>query len=284
MLKNFRQVFRRGDTIIEVAFAIAIFSLVAIISIAVMNAGLQTAEASMEVTVARNEIDAQAEAIRYIHNSFTLERELPVQNQEYRDLWYKLSRDSNATSNPGMVNSPENLPALAVNSCSEIYNRGNQASILNSSRIRAFIMNTRVIDPQDQTFMPSSSISRKIEEIVVATNKYPQRFSETLLYPRVIYTNNRALADNGNIGSNNTADEVYEDDDSFRYVAKAEGIWVIAVRDKTDSANSSANKNNVIPEFYDFHIRTCWTAPGRARPSTIGTIIRLYNPELVERI
>ena len=67
-------------------------------------------------------------------------------------------------------------------------------------------------------------------------------------------------------------------------MARAEGIWIIAVRDKTDSANSSANKNNVIPEFYDFHIRTCWTAPGRARPSTIGTIIRLYNPELVERI
>lgn len=274
--------FRQGDTIIEVAFAIAIFSLVAVISLAVMNAGLQTAEASMEVTVARNEIDAQAEAIRYIHNSFTLERELPVENQEYRELWRKLSRSSYATTSSGLVVEPEDLPALSVDACSEIYDKNNSKSIFYQSattNMVAFVVNTRVIDPQDTTFMPSANVANRINEIIVSTKVSPGKFTETPLYPRVIFSASKSTS--GNAGTDNTADDVYEGDENdtrdFRYLARAEGIWIIAVDDDTSD-------NHVIPEFFDFHIRTCWTAPGRTRPSTIGTIIRLYNPELVEEI
>lgn len=50
---------------------------------------------------------------------------------------------------------------------------------------------------------------------------------------------------------------------------------MIAVRD--DTAGTAET-----PEFFDFHIRTCWYAPGVKRPSTIATIVRLYNPELTE--
>ena len=55
---------KRGDTIIEVMFAIAIFGLVAILSISSMNRGVVTAETTLEATTARDELNAQAEALR----------------------------------------------------------------------------------------------------------------------------------------------------------------------------------------------------------------------------
>jgi type II secretory pathway pseudopilin PulG len=62
--------FQKGDTIIEVLFAITIFSLVAVGSMSIMNQGTQTAQRSLEITLVRSEIDAQAEALRFIHESY----------------------------------------------------------------------------------------------------------------------------------------------------------------------------------------------------------------------
>lgn len=59
----------RGDTIIEVMFAIAIFSFVAISSLAIMNRGVATGERALEVTLVRQQINSQAEALRYIHEA-----------------------------------------------------------------------------------------------------------------------------------------------------------------------------------------------------------------------
>lgn len=56
--------FSRGDTIIEVMLAITIFSLVAMGAITIMNQGTNSAERSLEVTQVKQEIDAQAEALR----------------------------------------------------------------------------------------------------------------------------------------------------------------------------------------------------------------------------
>ena len=86
---------RRGDTFIEVMFAIAIFSLVAVISIAMMNAGVADAERALELVTARNELNAQAEALRFIHSSYISEATLPTcgsvtsdeKCQQYQALW-----------------------------------------------------------------------------------------------------------------------------------------------------------------------------------------------------
>lgn len=61
---------QRGDTIIEVLFAVAVFAVVAVGSMAIMNQGTATAQRSLEVTQVRQQIDAQAEAIRYIHQAY----------------------------------------------------------------------------------------------------------------------------------------------------------------------------------------------------------------------
>lgn len=60
----------KGDTLIEVMFAFAIFALVAIGSLTVMNQGISTAQRSLEITLVRAQMDAQAEAIRYIHQAY----------------------------------------------------------------------------------------------------------------------------------------------------------------------------------------------------------------------
>lgn len=59
-----------GDTIIEVMFAIAVFAMVAVGSLAIMNQATGTAQRSLEVTLVRQQIDAQAEALRYIHQAY----------------------------------------------------------------------------------------------------------------------------------------------------------------------------------------------------------------------
>ena len=54
-----------GDTIIEVILAISIFSLVAVAGLSVMNKGNASAQRSLEITLVRNQIDAQAEVLRF---------------------------------------------------------------------------------------------------------------------------------------------------------------------------------------------------------------------------
>jgi type II secretory pathway pseudopilin PulG len=61
---------QKGDTIIEVLFAVAVFAMVAVGSLTIMNQGTATAERSLEITLVRQQIDAQAEAIRYIHQAY----------------------------------------------------------------------------------------------------------------------------------------------------------------------------------------------------------------------
>ena len=259
---------KHGDTLIEVLFAIAVFALVSVLALNIMSSGLKTAEASMEVAQTRSEIDAQGEALRFIQNAFTLERELVVSKQQYRDLWLKLSSDTTSSSTPGMANNPDQLPDLDVNSCDEIYDGGDK-SIFRPGLV-AFVMNTREIDPQDLS-LTGSEIN--LDKIVVSTKTNSDAFTATPLYPRVIYSNKANSSEEGS----NSDEELYEEG-TYRYVAAAEGIYIVAVRDKTKNASSASS----IPEFYDFHIRACWTGPNQDNPTTIGTTIRLYNPEIVE--
>ena len=61
---------RRGDTIIEVTFCFVVFILVSAISVSMMNRSYAKIQNSLQITTVRNEIDAQAEALRFIHDSY----------------------------------------------------------------------------------------------------------------------------------------------------------------------------------------------------------------------
>src|SRR5664279_89500 len=60
----------RGDTIIEVLFAVAIFSMIAVGSLSIMNQSLATAQRSLEITLVRQQMDAQAETLRYVNQAY----------------------------------------------------------------------------------------------------------------------------------------------------------------------------------------------------------------------
>ena len=252
----------RGDTLVEVLFAIATFSLVSVISIAAMNSSIETAQSTLEVTMARNEIDAQAEALRFIHNSYLSERELDSSQQTFRNIWQTLT---NSTTAGGLANSADNVPSLTYDNCATAYDTSNSNSLYNTY---AFVVNTRSISPTDTSFYANET--SRLNGIVVAYRNDSSKFANTTLYPRLIFTNKNGTDDS----DSSLASSSLSAGQNLRYVARAEGIWVVSIAGTT--------KNYTVPEYYDFHIRTCWYAPGSSTPSTIGTIIRLYNPELVE--
>jgi type II secretory pathway pseudopilin PulG len=61
----------RGDTIIEVILGITVFSLVSVGAITIMNQGSNAAQRALEITHVRQEVDAQAEAIRAAQQAAT---------------------------------------------------------------------------------------------------------------------------------------------------------------------------------------------------------------------
>ena len=62
--------FERGDTLIEVLFAFAVLSLVVVGSLSIMNQGVIASQRSLETTLVREEIDAQATTIRFLHDAY----------------------------------------------------------------------------------------------------------------------------------------------------------------------------------------------------------------------
>ena len=60
--------FSRGDTLVEVLLGVTIFSLVAVIALETMNRGMAIAQYSLETTLVRQQVDAQAEMLRYAHD------------------------------------------------------------------------------------------------------------------------------------------------------------------------------------------------------------------------
>lgn len=61
---------QRGDTIIEVLFAVTVFSLIVVSAISLMNQGTAASQRSLEMTQVRQEVDSQAEALRFMHDSY----------------------------------------------------------------------------------------------------------------------------------------------------------------------------------------------------------------------
>ena len=74
----------RGDTLVEVLLGVTIFSLVAVVALETMNRGMAIAQYSLETTLVRQQVDAQAEMLRYAHD---------MKN----DTWKKLVDDNSVS-------------------------------------------------------------------------------------------------------------------------------------------------------------------------------------------
>lgn len=95
---------QRGDTIVETIVAFAVFSAVAVGTIAVMNRGVAMAQRSLEVTLVREQIDGQAELLRYIRSN------VPT-------VWAELTKPARIVSSPAALSS-------SPTTCSTPHSRG----------------------------------------------------------------------------------------------------------------------------------------------------------------
>jgi type II secretory pathway pseudopilin PulG len=197
----------QGDTIIEVLFAVAVFAMVAVGAMAIMNQGTAIAQRSLEVTLVRQQIDAQAEAIRYIHQAYVATYQANGTPTGIAEQW-------GAMRNAHSASAPSDFSQLANETACPPSVPGESPFVLNARR--ATVATPSMTPPASASLPP---------------------------YAHVEYNNDSSIL--------NTY-----------------GIWVEAV--PSESPNG--------PGFVDFHIRACWDSAGSPVPSTLGTIVRLYEP------
>lgn len=207
----------RGDTLIEVLFATAVFGVVAVGSLNVMNQGLSTSQRALEVALVRQEIDAQAETLRFLNSAYaTAYNDGAIAGDLAAQKWQPLMGNGflNTAERGFGLNTSGKCPTTAADLSNKI-----------------FIMNTHTAEPK-----LISSISL------------------------------------GGGFSNDSSQEItpqveYNADNSIKFV---HGIWVEAVKVAGSGVQYSI----------DFHIRACWDSPNDSVPITLGTIVRLYVPQL----
>lgn len=202
-----------GDTLIEVLFAVAVFSLVAVGCLSIMNQGAATAERSLEVTLVRQQMDAQVAALRYIHQSYVAnyhKNAIPTTGPSVE--WVKMTNKTVA---------------------------GNKAA--NNASIFATDMATcPMATPGEKPFILNA---RKATIWSSVPSTEPPAGGSLPPFAQVVY--------------NSSSD-----------VTNAYGIWIESV---PSTASTRAG-------YVDFHVRACWNAPGSSVASTLGTIVRLYEP------
>jgi prepilin-type N-terminal cleavage/methylation domain-containing protein len=139
---GFAKTKNRGDTLIEVLFAVAIFSLVAVGGIMIMNQGTATAQRSLEITLSRNEMDAQVETLRFLNASYASS--------------YQAGADSCAAGSPVLTGPAGewqkihcNVYAVGASSASAF---GGTASCPSSRPAGSFVLNTK-----SATYIPATS-------------------------------------------------------------------------------------------------------------------------------
>lgn len=62
---------QRGDTIIEVMLAFAVFAMIAVGALTVMNRGVASAQDALETTLVRAQMDNQVEMLRFLNRAYS---------------------------------------------------------------------------------------------------------------------------------------------------------------------------------------------------------------------
>lgn len=242
--------FKKGDTLIEVAIAIGIFSMVAIAVVSVVNTSTSSAQSTLEITIAREEIDAQAEALRFIHNSALIGEDTNTStalanNNGYAAIWKKITNLATTNASALTYSTPP--------TCSQLYS----SDTLRNTH--AFILNPRQISSKDPN------------KIVYDINTNSTLFKAPSTYPRLVYnTTDNTEGPSNSMYSQGSGNTLYA----------AEGIFIIPFKD-TGSYVVVGRNGTRRSAYYDFYIRTCWFTPGSDKPSTISTVVRLYNQDAV---
>ncbi len=203
-----------GDTLIEVLFAVTVFSLIVVTALSIMNQGSATARRALETSLVRQQIDNQAETLRFLHEAYVT---------NYRTGY---SNDPNLT-----VAGPTGQYYAIVQRIADI----------DVESVSSFGNVTTCPNPPTGSF--------------------------------ILNTSNATAVINPNFQSATTYAQLVFDTATPTSLVSSNGVWIEAVRsdDSTDAAQANTG-------YIDFHIRACWDSPGLSLPSTLGTIVRLYEP------
>ena len=259
--------FLSGDTLIEVMFAVGIFGLVAIGTIELMNHGLLEAQKALEITMARQEIDAQAESIRFIANAYAAEG--PIDTKTYTEIWEELTNRAYSysdliTENPNFYTNYNG----SEHSCAELYEK-----LPNN----AFVINPRVLDPASVKDIINGTNSASISDLIMSQDlpvSDNNNLRQSSTYPRLLFGYSESQIEQKNLSDSDLSAENYIDN-----LYAAEGIWVTAVESENGIDCSHHEGGSFRPDYYDFYVRTCWDEPGGNGSSTIGSTIRVSNPD-----
>ena len=252
---------KKGDTLIEVTLAVGIFSMIAIAIVAVMSGGTVGAQTALETTLTREEIDAQAEALRFIHTSYIADKDSGNKNLAYVKLWKAItSKAIDFEENKGIDEDAivKFTPRKDTGGCPRLYTDNNQPDL--NKRL--------IINPRALGDLPSGEASDSAINTVLVP--YNSKFQQAQTYPHLIYGSYKS--DANLVEANNVSSSLYS----------VEGIYIVAVKDDKTTKLSEGRDATTTSAFYDFYIRTCWYGANADEPSTISTVIRLYDPDAIK--
>ena len=201
---------KKGDTLIEVTLAIGIFSMVAIAVAALMNNGTSDAQLALETTLTRGEIDAQAEALRFVHDTYISNKE--GETQPLSELWNKITE--NAVKLTALNdNEKTKITKYAPSSCDD-------ALPSLGSNGKAFVLDTHNLNTGEEAYKEIGTMS------------------QATTYPRLIFKDEE---NSGLAGNNNT--EFKNAEGIYVIAVKDPGSLVIDV-------NGTAEEKLAYYDFY----------------------------------
>lgn len=213
---------RSGDTMIEVLLAVTVFSVVAVTGLTIMNQGSAAAQRSLEITLVRNEMEAQATVLRYMYDE-------------------ALAQKSSAGYDPRSASDPSTAAG-----------RWQQVLTLRKSSATPF---DSMVASEISCFHPNPALTNAFVINPRTARLYPQQGHAASWTPAEVFSRIRF------------------DATSRLTIRGVQGIWVEAVGKDAEMIGGVR-----VPGYTDFHIRACWATVGQARPATLGTIVRLYEP------
>lgn len=163
---------KKGDTLIEVTLAVGIFSMIAVAVVAIMSNGTSETQTALETTLAREAIDTQAEALRFIHDSAAIQNQENDENSMFIPLWDKIK--GQALSADGQTDVYQFSPSR----CADLYsNEDEEESIIQQQK--AFFIDLEQLGVAANLKQPSDT------EAVVSSTPHGDRFKETKTFPRI---------------------------------------------------------------------------------------------------
>lgn len=264
-----------GDTIVEAVVAIAIYSIVAVLSLSLMSSGISTAQRNLESTMSRAVIDSESELLRYYYESYLASQSNKNDDARYAAIWKKIKpKDDSTTVEPSELyyNEPD---GKENNTCDDLINhdKARLGAIPGSGAISIYALSGRGALSTFKKNINYYGIGKMNNNTAYESLQLfgADQIVTAPLYPRLTYKN-MSISGNtigivpedtatdflGGAGGKADGKEYYQSRVSYR----AEGVWIFPKR--TDKG-------------YDFYVRTCWNPVGSNTPSTFMSVVRLYD-------